>query len=800
MPLLWYALAFLGGLALGNWLKWSWQIWLGVTLVCLALVPLLRRLIKSPNIFNLSPLILAILPVIFFAGALRIQLAQPVLDPSTLAWYNDRGPLKITGVITSPPDQRTSYTYLRLQVRQVGPPTNSSQALGSPVETSQAVKGTLLAMVLPGGDWRYGDLVELTGSLETPPEESGFSFKDYLARQGIYSYLEYPQVTRLTSGQGSLFWAWIYAFKSHALSIVYRIFPQPESALMAGILLGDDSRISPTLQQAYQATGTAHIIAISGFNIAILAGLFSTLFTRLLGRRWGAVAAAVGITFYTVLVGANPSVVRAAIMGCLGLLATQVGRRQMGLNSLALTALVMCLFNPNLPWDVSFQLTFMATLGLVLFAQPFQEAFNRLVVRWLPKIQAQNLTRPVGDYILFTLAAQLVSIPVMVYHFQNLSLVSVIANPLVLPPQPLVEVLGGLALLGGLVHPLLGQLLGYIAWSFMAYTNRMVEWLASIPHGLVNIGQTSIWIWVIFYGLLFGLTFSHWTLFKNWREILRKLFTPQVSTIAPQIAIFAVAILAVLAWSATYSAPDNQLHLTLFDGGPPGTLLIRTPTGRSVLVVGGAMTSDISESIGRKLPVLDRQVDFLVVASAKDKDLPSVSLSLDDFPIRRVLWAGVDATGQGAASLQEELTSRSIPQTIAIQGQALDLGGGARLSVLSQVSTGVILLLEWNQFRALLPVGTVEDQGAGLTAASSASGPVDVLLLAGNGSPVANPGEMITKLNPQVMLLNYDVQGCPANCPPLLDMPGYTLLRTDQNGWIEVTTDGTQMWVEVEKK
>jgi len=262
MPLLWLSLAFLGGLALGDWLKWSWQVWLAFSLVSIPLAFWLRR--RSFFTFHPYSIILAFLPVALFGGALRWQLSQPVLTPQTLAWYNVRGALAITGIISAPPDERSTFTYLRVQVSQVAPPGGAAQAASSPVTGTQPVAGTLLAMVLPGGSWQYGDRVTLTGALASPPESSEFSFQDYLARQGIYSYISYPQVKRLESGQGSPFWAWLYAFKEHALSVVYRIFPQPESALLAGILLGDDSRISPGLQQAFQATGTAHIIAISG--------------------------------------------------------------------------------------------------------------------------------------------------------------------------------------------------------------------------------------------------------------------------------------------------------------------------------------------------------------------------------------------------------------------------------------------------------------------------------------------------------------------------------------------------------
>ena len=117
----------------------------------------------------------------------------------------------------------------------------------------------------------------------------------------------------------------LYRLKDHALATVYRIFPDPEASLLAGILLGVETGIPQEVQEAFKTTGTSHIIAISGFNIGIIAGLFTLAFSRLLGRRWGAVAAILGIGLYTVLVGPSPSVLRAAIMGYLCALRPAVG-------------------------------------------------------------------------------------------------------------------------------------------------------------------------------------------------------------------------------------------------------------------------------------------------------------------------------------------------------------------------------------------------------------------------------------------------------------------------------------------
>jgi competence protein ComEC len=268
---------------------------------------------------------------------------------------------------------------------------------------------------------------------------------------------------------------------SKALLTVYQLWPDPEASLFAGILLGVETGIPEPVAAAFKETGTTHIIAISGFNMAIVSGLFAGLFGRILGPRKGAIAAVIGLGLYTVLVGADPAVVRAAIMGGFALFAQQVGRRQQALNTMAFTAALMAFADPNVPWDVGFQLSFAATLGLVLYAQPMQDSFANLLSRRMAKSKARKIAAPVGEYVLFTFAAQITTLPIMAYHFGSISWVAFLANPAILPAQPPIMTLGGLALILGVIWLPLGQLAAPLAWPFVLYTIRVVEIFAGLP-------------------------------------------------------------------------------------------------------------------------------------------------------------------------------------------------------------------------------------------------------------------------------------------------------------------------------
>ncbi len=759
----------------------------------LALPPIFNRICsRLPETFTqvtqslklLSPRLIPLLVFFFCLSGLRYQLAQPRINPSFIAYYNDQpNEYLLDGVIVEPPDVRDTYTNLRLRVEQLALlPAKGAAAEFIPVH------GLILTRLPAGASYSYGDQVRLQGKIETPPENEDFSYRDYLANHGIYSILFYPASSLLQHGQGNPFFAALYTFRQRAVEVVYSLYPDPEASLLAGIILGVQSGIPQEVMEAFRLTGTSHIIVISGFNITIIAAMFTLVFSRILGVRRGAVIAAIGIILYTLLVGANPAVVRAAILGILTLLGYQLGRRQVGLNSLAIVAAVMAVITPMVLWDVSFQLSFAATLGIMLYAGMFSEWFTHLAERYSTTTTAKRLAGPVGAYFLLTLAAQITTLPLMIYYFKRFSLTAFIANPLILPAQPPLMVLGGLSVLSGMVFKPIGQLLAWVTWPFTAYTIRVVEWLAVFPHGSILIGQVAFPLVLLFFGLLFTVTFA------------RTRITGLARRISPAIPLALLAVLSFVVWKAVFNAPDNRLHVTMLDVGTGDAVLVRSPTGRNALINGGTSTIALSDALGRRLPLFGHSLDWLVVADIDNEDLSAVAGNLERFTPSNVLWAGNMGGTRASADVQTQLINLSIPITIMEPGQMLDLGSGASLRVLSTVPRGAVLLLEWGNFRMLLPMGMDFDAMESLQH-NSAMRNVSAMLLPESGYAPLNPPELIEFLHPQLAVLSVspgDNTGLPS--PETLEaLEGYNLLRTDQNGWIEITTDGSQMWVEVEK-
>ncbi|NOH01373.1 MAG: ComEC family competence protein [Chloroflexi bacterium] len=566
MPLLWISLSFLAGIVLASLVflpAWAWAL---IALGFLLLFFFLRnsQFVTRHSSLAAYPFII-LLPVVLFLGSAYHQFRQPTIDAFHIAFYNDREyELLITGSLAEPPDYRDKYTNLKLNVEAV-----------DTGDGDLPVSGAILVRVPPNEMYEYGERIRVRGLLKTPPENEEFSYRDYLARQGVYAYMSNAEATRLPGSGGNALFIPVYYLKERLLENTYRLFPDPEASLFAGILFGVDTGLPKKLQDAFKNTGTAHIIAISGFNIAIIAGLFFSIFKSLLrDERLGAFVAVVFVFLYAFLVGGDPAVVRAAFMGDVSLFARQVGRRNAGMNTLAFVALIMALINPLTLWDVGFQLSFLATLGLILYAEPFSNYTASLIAK-LTREDTGAVVRIVNENIILTLAAQVMTIPIMAYYFNRISLISFVANPFILPVQPVVMVLGGLAVFVSLfVYPL-GQTLAWIVWGFASYTIRVVEFFDRVPNGVIVLGDVPGWAVVAFYAALLAVTLN-WSAIQGWF----KSAASSIRAVALTAAFALVFACMVLFWTASAKSGDGRFHVVFLEAGSADAVLIQTPEGR----------------------------------------------------------------------------------------------------------------------------------------------------------------------------------------------------------------------------
>ena len=353
---------------------------------------------------------------------------------------------------------------------------------------TRPVQGEVLVQTARYPEYVYGDRIRAAGQLETPPTYDDFDYAAYLSVRGIDSLLRRGRIELIAHDQGSPFWAALYGLRSRCSALLNRVLPEPAASLANGMLLGIEGGIPPEVDEAFKATGTTHVIVISGSNIALLTGVLMALLGLLIGKRRAAWPTAIAVVLYVLLVGADPSALRAGVMGVLFVFAIVLGRASTAYVSLCFAALIMTLINPLTLWDVGFQLSFAATLGLILFTPSIQTRFERFFTPRLPQEHAHWILGFLSTGLIVTLAAQILTLPLIVFYFGRLSVVGLLANLLILPAQPPIMVGGMFTLIVGLIWEVLGQIAAVVPWFFLTYTTAVVETLAAVPFASVETG------------------------------------------------------------------------------------------------------------------------------------------------------------------------------------------------------------------------------------------------------------------------------------------------------------------------
>jgi competence protein ComEC len=672
--------------------------------------------------------------------------------PTDLAFYNRKDPqgaqVIIDGVITSYPDARESHTNYVLDADML---TIGGQA--------RLVSGKVLIQARRFPAYRYGDRLHASGWLQEPPVFDDFDYRAYLARQGIHSVMRQAKTELIASSQGAPFWSLVYGLRDRGAALINRVLPEPAASLANGMLLGIESNIPDDLYDAYRTAGVAHVIVISGSNISLLAGVMAFLIARPFGRRRAALPVIAVVLLYVLLAGAQPPAVRAGLMAVLFLIATALGRQNTAWVSLVAVALFMTALNPLTWWDASFQLSFMATLGLILFTPPMTAALERWVEGHSLQARTRKLLRVPAGLLIATLAAQILVTPLMLYYFGQLSLVSIPANLLVLPAQPPVMAGGMATLAGGLIWEPIGRVLAAIPWLFLTYTNAIVKAAAAIPMASVQTGAPSVLLILLFYAVLFGILLAG----RSSPKVEGGLY-PGGGIPAPagRAVAFAGAVTVPL-WlglSVLGSMPDGKLHVSYVTGAQWEAALVVTPGGGR-LWIGG-------------FPASDQWPTAALQPGPNGKpQLPEVVISPGT--------SGSTETGIPALD-----PARLAPGTVIRTGDGVTL---TRLDA----GEGWALALRYGAFRALLPPTLSQDSQAALLVTSPNALYATLLKAPGLESGAWPAPGFLTAAAPQVILWPED-----AAYPPAVEawLTEHGAVRIPASALVEVVTDGEQMWLQ----
>jgi competence protein ComEC len=371
--------------------------------------------------------------------------------------------------------------------------------------------GKVLVTAFGNRDLHYGDYVQMEGKLYPPfdfAKEERFSYKKYLSQKGILAMMSVKSanpINILASGQGNIIERTAYTLRKKLTKIFYATLEGNEAALMEGMILGERSHIPRQLSDIFVRTGTAHILAISGMNVGIVAFLIFLLLKIFpIGRLCRIALTIIMLIFHTVLTGAQPPVVRATVMACVFLLGILFEREADTMNSLAFAGVVLLIFNPQNLFNVGFQLSFMCVFTIFYFYPIIRD----LVERIFHKPEMPRIAEVILELVLFSLSAWIGTIGMIAYYFHMVTLVTIFANLIVVPILTPVVIFGTGLLLCGIFFP---QIAFLFAFSTKVTLNVMVGYIllmSKIPYASINIEHFSLTQVFLYYAIVLVLFFA----------------------------------------------------------------------------------------------------------------------------------------------------------------------------------------------------------------------------------------------------------------------------------------------------
>jgi len=367
-------------------------------------------------------------------------------------------------------------------------------------------KTKILVITNFGSDFRYGDKVEFSGVLKKPEnfttdQGKEFDYINYLRKDGIRYVMSYATVDTLSRGHGNKVKSALFFVKGKFLEKMNAVIPAPEHLLMAGLTLGERAAFSDELRDNFITTGTIHIVALSGQNITLVAETFKNIFAFL--PQTAAVSAGIlSILLFVVMTGASSTAIRAGIMATLVLAARKVGQPYHIGRALLLAGIAMIMINPYvLVFDVSFQLSFLATIAVVYLTSKVQR-----YLLWIPG-------RTFREICAMTFAAYIFVLPFILYNMGTVSLVALPTNILILPLIPFTMLVGFLTSLVGIFSHILSIPLGLLSYLLLHYELFVIDFFARVPYASLAIPNFPLAVTVCIY-----LYFTYLLFYKKYEE------------------------------------------------------------------------------------------------------------------------------------------------------------------------------------------------------------------------------------------------------------------------------------------
>ena len=668
----------------------------------------------------------------------------------------------------------------------------------------------------------YGDIISFKGEFQEPSKKrnyGGFDYKNYLKTLKIYGTVKCESYNVLEKNKGNILISFTNKISNSVKEKIYDLLDKREANLLIGLLLGDDDNIDDDIEESFKISSLSHILAVSGMQVTYIITAMYIIFNNLLGKRKTKIVIIIILIFYTILTGFSPSIVRASIMGILIMGAGLFYRKNDIWNSIAISLLLMLIYNPFLITNVGLQLSYLGTIGIILLNKTFLRIFNKIrFEKYILNRKIINIVSKIIEILTVTISASVVVFPIMLYNFNLFGTYFLITNLLASIIIGPITIFGTVIVIISFVFLKIGKLLSIIL-EISLNTLVLVSNFSKLPFSKIYITTPKMSMIIFYYVLI--IFFNYICKIYNNRNLsltqirfrnLIALYKYKIKEIynnkKSRKKFISVLILIVFCFNIyNFFIIKKDLKIYFVDVGQGDSTFIVTPKNETILIDGGgSLGTDFDVGESTLLPyILDRgykKINLMFVSHFDQDHIGGLFKILEELKVEKVCISKQEEDSENYQKFLNIVKEKDIQVLVVKIGDKIVLDNNLYFNVLwpkdKQIeenklnNNAIVMKLNYNNF-SMLFTGDIEKKAEEEILETYKNSKIlesDILKVAHHGSKTSTTDEFLSRVKPKIALIGVgkdNMFGHPSNTTiEKLENMGIKIYRTDLNGEISI--------------
>ena len=666
----------------------------------------------------------------------------------------------------------------------------------------------------------YGDIISFKGEFQEPSKKrnyGGFDYKNYLKTLKIYGTVKCESYNVLEKNKGNILISFSNKISNSVKEKIYDLLDKREANLLIGLLLGDDDNIDDDIEEAFKISSLSHVLAVSGMQVTYIITAMYFIFNNILGKRKTKIVIIIILIFYTILTGFSPSIVRASIMGILIMGAGLFYRKNDIWNSIAISLLLMLIYNPFLITNVGLQLSYLGTIGIILLNKTFLRIFNKIrFEKYILNRKIINIVSKIIEILTVTISASVVVFPIMLYNFNLFGTYFLFTNLLASIIIGPITIFGTVVVSISFIFLKFGKMFS-IFLEISLNILVLVSNFSKLPFSKIYITTPKISMIIFYYVLIIFFNYIYKIYnnrnlsltqirFRNLIALYKYKIKEIYNNKKSRKKFISILILIVFCFNIyNFFIIKRELKIYFVDVGQGDSTFIVTPKNETILIDGGgSLGTDFDVGESTLLPyILDRgykKIDLMFVSHFDQDHIGGLFKILEELKIGKVCISKQEEDSENYQRFLNIVKEKNINVLVVKIGDKIVLDKNLYFDILwpkdKQIeenklnNNAIVMKLNYNNF-SMLFTGDIEKKAEEEILETYKNSKIlesDILKVAHHGSKTSTTDEFLSRVKPKIALIGVgkdNMFGHPSNTTiEKLEKMDIKIYRTDLNGEI----------------